>query len=314
MKSDLLSEHMANLIVNISEKYFVQDMPVAVQVPISLYSSECKPKRRSKTTIMTTRLDILMKYSALQFVTSGCFTNSISDDVTIKPGSAIVFLAEEDLQRQLVLAEGLVQRIYNRLRNEDLRIILVSSLESTSRRDRDKAALQFLSDMWQKLKASDVIVLFLEVGWSRKANNQVPSIEIYSWIIEKQHDRCLRKLSVATLMDVWLSAEQRFISNNYLFPSRFIKDMGRCKWFIRDTEFPPFVYITKDYKRKVFLTNGVFYFMLKAITDVIGGIMVDFNPKKVLTPDIDMPVSVRDKGTELDECQVPYTHFRQSLL
>jgi hypothetical protein len=56
--------------------------------------------------------------------------------------------------------------------------------------------------MWQKLKASDVIVLFLEVGWSRKANNQVPSIEIYSWSIEKQHDRCLRKLSVATLMDV----------------------------------------------------------------------------------------------------------------
>jgi hypothetical protein len=88
--------------------------------------------------------------------------------------------------------------------------------------------------------------------------------------------------------------------------------MGKCKWFVRDLEFSPLVYITRDYKRKVFLNQGVFYTMLNA--DVIEGVMVPVNPKEVNTPDIDMPVSVRDKGTELDECQVPYTHFRQSLL
>jgi hypothetical protein len=74
---------MANLIVNISDKYFVQDMPVVVQVPIHQESETCKPKGRSRITVMTPRLDISMKGSTLQFVILGCFTNSTSDDVTV---------------------------------------------------------------------------------------------------------------------------------------------------------------------------------------------------------------------------------------
>ena len=197
----------AQCLLDIAKRYFPPHLPVTIQLPIM---KNCKDE---ETYYSHNENDLLVNFnkrSEFQQIILACYGSEPTTNYLNKPGGSLIVLPDRDMNGIKIHLRLSLKKIQFSFANLKAPIVIVSSSEFTSRKQQTSAILELLNLAWQNTSTAEIIVLVPEVRKSSRSSNKYLSIEIYSWLPEKQRDTYLREVNEIVLLDTWISQREDF--------------------------------------------------------------------------------------------------------
>ena len=256
---------VAHCLLDILSTYFPEDAPIAIQLPNMVYCN-------AKKWISQNEDDFLATFgngTVHQQVDFGCYLDGISqtESYLIKPAVAVILLPNVSLKLQVYHLDASITQINILFGNYGVPIIVVSTHLFSDRTDQISAVLELLNTAWKLLFLDDIIMLYPEITETSKSEPRI-SIDVFSWLPEKQHDVCLHDLNKVSLIDTWITSERRFLkkSNLFLKKNTFSKN---CKLDVGLYQNPPYVFINTDKTPSVLVNESDFRGVFKEMFDAM---------------------------------------------
>ena len=307
-----ISTIMAQCLADISSRYFPENRPIAVYLPIIRKCDESDVFFSQNDDALLINFNNESKY---QQIIVGCYGGELAtQDYLNKPDAAIILLPDLELYYLRAFVFVSLTKISILLGSLGFPAVIVSSHVYTSKKEQKSAVLGMLNRAWLNVSATDIIVLVPEVRKSPGTPNKDLSIEIYSWLPERQRDACLHELTEVTLLDTWVPPERRFVKNSNLFPRKNTMTRNCILSVGLYTSFP-FVYFDEIPEPGSAIKEETFYGLYKYILKVLkeqyhfGFSFYNAHGTK-FRYDISLPVYL---GRHTYKCAVTYPRFTSTL-
>jgi len=307
-----ISTSIGQCLIDICNRYFTENLPVAIQLPIIKFCGEPETYYSHND---DTLFIVFNEESNYQQVILNCYVpQDLTPNFFNKPKLAFVILPDLKLKYMKIHIHLSLIEIKNSLGNLGVPAVIISSHVFTSKKEQIHTVLGLLNKAWRNASTEDIIILVPEVRKSPRTSNKNFSIEIYSWLPERQRDTCLTDLNEVTLLDTWISSERRFRKNSDLFPK---KNMIRrnCNITVGLYQAPPHVYFNTFLSPGRKVTEASFKGVYKSFFEVLKqhynfsfsfyNAHVEHNKYDITVPEY--------LGADAYTCSVVYPRFTSTL-
>ncbi|PSN35967.1 Ionotropic receptor 272 [Blattella germanica] len=234
-EENLIEEYLAECIINISSRYFVDDKPVLVATPINLY-----PGRYPYLKYGGKLIEMLQKENKFSLIIYGA--EAYLGKLRVRVGSYIVLLPPILRPLDELYVKGMFRGI-NAFAYNFRGKTIVASVEQDTSSDNEK--LQPIKVLKYAFEFEQPNTILLEPrSKSNKYNRKyLDKIYIYNWSPNEQSNICSYNIDKINHSDTWISRKRRFLFNTNLFPTYGNINFKGCKLILEVGNQPPFAFI-----------------------------------------------------------------------
>ncbi|PSN41044.1 Ionotropic receptor 549 [Blattella germanica] len=311
--SDILEIQLGKCLINISNEYFKDIMPVIIERNIDQYCSKDGRNLEENYTNLITVLSEGMNHSVIHL---NCYME-YKERHDIKPGSAVLIMPNDVTTPESMVrfTSFFVHTLFSLYGNRAMRIVVVSKHLSKSRKSQMSLASAMLFGIWRTVQIADAIVLLPAVAQEIHSRKIYPSIDVLTWFTNDQSDVCLLKVDRVKYLDHWQYEEERFVTNTNLFPVKDVTNMRGCELKVELKKDPPFGHFMNKNERFFNDHNfGVYGVMLEAIGDFCNISFSYFiEVDEDLSLDIIAPIFLVPGDDIHDSCYFSYPYFKDTV-
>ncbi|PSN34125.1 Ionotropic receptor 372 [Blattella germanica] len=224
-----LENILADCILNISNTYFNNDLPIVVQtpetwerygIPIEIQSDQFFEKLNSN--------------SLIPLVTVGYIEGDLSfkQRNIVKPGSYIMIISEMETAQGQYWIIDMFARLQVNVNNSRGRMIIALNWVCTF----DELFVSKAILVWAYDHSFNDAVVVIPQSTPKK----VPNLNIYGWLSEEQLNVCAERLNKVRRFDTWLTEKKSFLFNTNLFPTKTMINKNHCRIKVFYGNVPPF--------------------------------------------------------------------------
>ncbi|PSN29401.1 Ionotropic receptor 442 [Blattella germanica] len=298
-------ENMSKCIVNIAEKYFDKQQPIAVLIPPNTVTA-------TATNVNGNSIDGDYLIHALnnRMVNSLLILDYRANHKIIrnglKPAYYILLLSGYIFDMTMNMARTIFETYKS---YPSARILIASTIVPRSPREQVATARRLLQMVWEGLVMYESIAIVPNCNTRSTTNHSFENFGIFGWFPEKQRDPCLKNLNPIDLIDSWLIRKNKFENNFDMYTTKYLPDMRGCTLYVLPRNYQPFAYVEKTEE-----PTGIFIFFLLVIARKVNMKVAYLLNTEDNVCDLEIPITyMHGNFSHIGDCLFIYPHIQDSL-
>ncbi|KAJ9576377.1 hypothetical protein L9F63_006733 [Diploptera punctata] len=232
-----LDEEISKSILEISRRYFSKSSHIFIQ-SLSMERNLTSVEKYNDTYLLS-RMHNELEIPVILYKYNDYVTWKITKPLDAQ--ALVIILPKTHIQIQIKLFLRFINKIWWDILYPRMYVSVVSPTVPTSDREAITATYHVLNSIWSKLREANAIYIL------PRAKRDDNSLVVCSWYPERQlQEICLKILYNFTVIISWMPEKSNFSQDEDIFPSKDIKDMGRCFLSVSLYNMPPYIIVTKQ--------------------------------------------------------------------